>query len=324
MTETLAINGENLEMIQEELLNFKAGLQEKLHYGIGSETNMYNLTSAINANLAQLNLIQNQLNLYNNVNQETLLKQQQLLKMENDTLTKQLRDLEIIQSTLINKDRMIQVTEQNMINQQNNIYLLILCAFLGLVVMLVVFLHGYKIIKPKIFKILIIAIIVIYVIIFIYYYNIFYFKTALSYLTDRRLQRINATLQNWKSVKDANRQEAKYGDKDQWIENNCVCPPPAEEEYAQDKNSGETIVQPKSGYYYYDGTAPQQLLVPTPNINNSTNFKEQIIWPDYSASGQKNYYNAINPNNIENIIRKDLNEKKYSALVGNRTFTNSL
>lgn len=283
------------------------------------------LTISINTNLEQLDFIQSQLNTFNNINQETLLKQQQLLQMENKTLMKQLKELESIQSIVINKDRMIQQTEKNMIDQQHNIYLLITCGIIGLILMIAVFLYGYKIISSSLFNIIVIAIVIIYIIIFIYYYDILYLKTALSYLNDRKIDRLNDTLKNWKSITDKNIQTAKYGDKSQWIANHCSCPPPGEEQYAKDDNSGETITTDAPGYYYYDGNAPKQQLVPTPTqYQTGTNIPyPEISWPDYSASGS-NYYNSVNKNITSNIIRDDLKEEDYSIFVRNTTFTNSL
>ena len=316
----LVNNSADLTNLNSKLSFDNVSLLNSMVSGAGVVQDIESKITQINTTLDQLTFVQNQLNTYNNLNQETLLKQQKLLKMENNTLMNQLKELESIQSIIINKNRMIEQTEQNIKDQQNNIYLLILCALLGIVLMVSVFLNGYGIIKPSIFKIAVIAIVVIYIIIFIYYYNIFYFKTALSYLSDRKLQRINDSLKNWKSVTDANIQQAKYGDKSKWIANNCSCPPAEEQDYPSD--TGNTIQQ-SAGHYYYDGNAPQHLLVPTPTVDNSTIFKEQIDWPDYTASGP-NFYNSINPNNTENIIRNDLNEEEYSLLVGNTTYTNSL
>jgi len=307
---------------KDDLNNLYANIQKSIGanistQGTGASADMNALIRAINGNLAGLDFIQNQLNLYNNINQEILLKQQQLLKMENDTLMKQLKELESIQSIVINKDRMIQQTEQNMIEQQQNIYLLITCGVIGLLLMISVFLYGYNVISPTLFRIIVTTIVIIYIIIFLYYYDIFYLKTALSYLNDRKKQRINNTLKNWKSIVDTNIQTAKYGDKSKWIENNCSCPPPGEEQYAKDTNSSETIVSDKPGYYYYDGNAPKQLLVPTPTESNSN---PTISWPDYSASGS-NYYNSVNKTITSNIIRDDLKKDEYSIFVKDTTYT---
>jgi hypothetical protein len=66
------------------------------------------IIQAINENLAELTLVQNQMNMDNNINQEILIKKQQLLKFKNDDLMKQLQELEIIESNITNKDKIIQ------------------------------------------------------------------------------------------------------------------------------------------------------------------------------------------------------------------------
>jgi hypothetical protein len=71
------------------------------------------IINAINENLAELTLVQNNLSTENNINQEILVKKDQLLRMKNDDLMKQLKKLEIIQSNIANKDRIIEQTNHN-------------------------------------------------------------------------------------------------------------------------------------------------------------------------------------------------------------------
>ena len=274
-----------------------------------------------------LDTTQNQMNTFNNVNQEALLKQQQLLKMENDSLMNQLRELENIQNIVINKDRIIDQTNQNIIDSDNNIKLLVICIILGIILLVCVYLRGYGTLKSNgIFY----GIFAIYVMVFIYVFNVFYIKTAVSYLMDRRSIRLNNVLQKWSAVSAANKQENKYGSKSSWEADNCSCPTDEtqEEEYITDNNSGDTIQSPRSGYYYYDGTAPQQLLVPLPSSDNSTNFREKIDWVDYSSNGtipyQNNYYNSGSTTDPTNTLINDLQSEEYSSLVGVSTYTNSL
>ena len=246
------------------------------------------------------------MNTFNNVNQEALLKQQQLLKMENDSLMNQLRELENIQNIVINKDRIIDQTNQNIIDSDNNIKLLVICIILGIILLVCVYLRGYGTLKSNgIFY----GIFAIYVMVFIYVFNVFYIKTAVSYLMDRRSIRLNNVLQKWSAVSAANKQENKYGSKSSW-------------------EAGDTIQSPRSGYYYYDGTAPQQLLVPLPSSDNSTNFREKIDWVDYSSNGtipyQNNYYNSGSTTDPTNTLINDLQSEEYSSLVGVSTYTNSL
>ena len=293
---------------------------------ISEQTSMEQTISAINLNLAQLGSIQEQLSTYNNINQETLLKQQQLLKMENDSLMNQLRELENIQNIVINKDRIIDQTNQNIIDSDYNIKILVICLVLGIILLVCVYLKGYGILKSNS---AFYGIFVIYIIVFIYVFNIFYVKTAISYLSDRKARRLNNVLQKWSAISTANEQENKYGSKSAWEADNCSCPTAeTQEEYITDNNSGNTIQSPRSGHYYYDGTAPQQLLVPLPSLNNSTNFREKIDWVDYSNNGtipyKNNYYNSGSTTDPVNTLINDLQSEEYSSLVGVSTYTNSL
>ena len=81
------------------------------------------IIKSINENLAELTLIQNQMNTKNNINQEILVKKDQLLRMKNDDLMKQLRELEVIESNIANKNRIIEQVNYNIqeFNYFNNI-----------------------------------------------------------------------------------------------------------------------------------------------------------------------------------------------------------
>jgi hypothetical protein len=98
-----------LEVLGEEVNNnyLQLLVSNAYNYLNTNNSTVQELVNAINQNLAELNLIQNELSTVNNLNQEALVKKDQLLRMENDDLMKQLRELETIQSTITNKDRLI-------------------------------------------------------------------------------------------------------------------------------------------------------------------------------------------------------------------------
>ena len=137
-----------------------------------------NIVKEINNNLKELTLVQNELNKENNINQEILVKKDQLLKMKNDDLMKQLRELEIIQSNIENKNRIIEQTNDNINKQNTNINNLIISAVLAALLFIAVFLYGSGKLDKGIFSILLIIIIYCYLLLFIYTYNIFYLKDA--------------------------------------------------------------------------------------------------------------------------------------------------
>jgi membrane-associated HD superfamily phosphohydrolase len=122
--------------------------------------------------------------------------------------------------------------------------------------------------------------------------------------------------------------------KQSWIQTHCDCPI-EEEQNNSDIYSNVQNVSTKEipGYFYYDGTAPAQLLVPTPDPKIGLN--EKIDWVDYSSNGSmkynpttnkvsndnKNYYN-YKQNNPEMNFKKLLD--KSDKLVNRNTYTSNL
>lgn len=291
------------------------------------------ITSAINSNLAELDFIQNELNTANNLNQETLVKKDQLLRMKNDDLMKQLKELEIIQSTITNKDRLIEQTNNNISEQESNIKILVISSILAIILLIAFISNGFNQISNNYLLIVVITVIVCYFILFIYSYNIFYFKTAITYLFDRKSMRLGNELKNWSQHVKSELEDELFGKKVDWVNNNCACPIEDESEpdsYARDQNITEESIP---GQFYYDGSSPQQLLVPTPE-SPTLSLTKSIDWVDYSQDGQvkynrdsnkvsydnKNYYNYnVNSKDPANILLNELNNS--TALVNNKTNT---
>ena len=270
-------------------------------------TSSDDILKAINANLAEINLINNLSNISNNVNQEILVKKNQLLKMKNDTLMAQLREIEGIESIISNKNTMIEETNLNILNQDRMIYMLIISLILAIILFLVIIIHGYGKINNKILVIIICLIIIIYVLILMYGYNIFYFRDAITYFFfDRSRYRLGSALEKWSETIKTDIKNNIYGDKTQWIDNHCACSNTVEEEdtliYPTNGNITETEIP---GYFEYDGSAPPQLLVPTPRQTPTLSLNESIDWVDYSSNG-KNRYNLNNINNINNRLPNEL------------------
>ena len=300
-----------------------------------------NIIQAINENLAELTLVQNELNTSNNINQEILVKKDQLLRMKNDDLMKQLKELEIIESNISNKNRIIEQTNDNIQTQNININNLIISIILAIILCISVFLYGYGILDKQKFMILLIIIILCYLFLYLYTYNIFYLKDSISYLfNSRSLQSLENKLTTWSSlVKTAVNNELDELE-DNWVKNNCACPVVVDEErdapdiYPVDQN---VISKEIPGYFYYDGTAPAQLLIPTPDPVLGLNQK--IDWVDYSSNGNmiynpninkvsydnKSYYNYKNTTDPTIALRKQLNNfnsnAKGKSLVDSETYS---
>ena len=69
------------------------------------------------------------------------------------------------------------------------------------------------------------------------------------------------------------------------------------------------------GHFYYDGDAPQQLLVPTPSEKTGPGDVNDVIdWVNYSDNGKTTYYDYPN-----NIFQNDLNYA--NTFVNNKTYS---
>ena len=308
-------------------------------YQMSNGNSIEQITNALNQNLAELNVIQNQLSLANNVNQENLVKRDQLLKMENDDLMSQLRELEAIQANISNKNTMLDQMNTNISNEQTNINTLIGCVILAVILLAIIFAYGYGRIDKNLMVLLVIIIAVCYVILFFYNYNIFYINTAWNNLFNSNTDaRLGQALQTWSTDIQSDINTTIYGTKQNWIEKNCACPASENEEetpllpYSSGDGNG-----PQPGYFYYDGSAPPELI--TPNLPGPISptpipgvMNENIQWVDYSQNGQvvlnnssysfpnnKNYYN-YNSNNPENRLQKEID---YSSTLVNST-TNTI
>jgi hypothetical protein len=309
-------------------------------YQISNSDSVGQLIKAINQNLAELNVIQNQLSLANNINQENLVKRDQLLKMENDDLMAQLRELESIQANISNKNTMLDQMNTNISNEQTNINTLIGCVILAVILLVIIFAYGYQKIDKNLMILLVIIIAVCYVILFFYNYNIFYINTAWNTLFNPNTEaKLGKALQTWSTNIDSTINTAIYGTEQNWIKENCDCPASENEEetpflpYSPGKGNG-----PQPGYFYYDGSAPPELITPNnPSPISPTPvpgvLNENIQWVDYSQNGQvvisnngptynefsdTNYYN-YNGNSPENKLQNAVNNS--NVLVNNTTNT---
>ena len=286
------------------------------------ETTVQNLNSAVDTT----NLNYNTANTVSNINSQILLKKDQLIKMKNEDLNKQINNLQNYESSIINKDRLINQTDLHVKNNDIKIKFLIfsmVLVFLGLILFTI---HKGKYISDLIFKILVTILITIFILSLLITFNIFYFRTIfVEFWQYRKNQRLLNAVSDWTNYAKTDLQTNLYGNKDDWEDENCDCPP--DEEVLP--TEGNISVTTKPGYYYYDGNAPKQLIV-----NNDTKGGEpvdvsdtpdmeifdKIQWVDhdnytYEEGEGKGTY-QIKPNN-NNLYKNGL-------LVNNSTYTANL
>jgi hypothetical protein len=261
-------------------------------------------------------------NINNNISQEILLKQEQLLKMENEKLNNQLYNLDQIQSIISNKDTMTKQTDQELSKKNNNINFLIFMLIIALLTFLVIMLGNQGVIDN--FKMnAILGVLGFHVLIgLIIFYDLLYLGTAFKNMFYNRDNIMIDKLNNWKFASNiVNAVDTSlYGTEGDWQNANCQFPCNPQEEESTTVASYNNISNiPTPGYYYNDGTSPAQLLDPVPTYANTNNQKELIYWPDYDNSNKiVHKYNIQNRNIIDNP--NDIEGK----LTGNYTITSNL
>ena len=265
-----------------------------------------------------LNLVsKNQLK---NTNNEILVKQDQLAKIKNDRLNKKLEDLNELEHNIINKDRLIEQTNQVNQNNDKNIYTLYFGFGLSIILFIVILLYSLGKLNDKIAIVLISLIFVIFMFIILYTYNIAHFATLINFFENRRALRIDASIGQFGSRIKTWAQERVYGNKQDWVDNNCACPA-SEGNYTEEEN---TSVEIKPGYFYYDKNAPKQNL--SPDGGEQINVSVDVTKPIYDKINWVNHDNVSNniDNNNYSIEPNNNDMYKDGKLVGDSTYTINL
>jgi hypothetical protein len=253
----------------------------------------------------------------NNVNNEILVKQDQLMKIKNDELNHQLDKLKDMENNIINKDRIIEQTDKHIEKNDKNIFILYISLALSIIIFLSIILYAFGQVNDRILNVIIIAIILIFLIILLYTYNIFHFASIVNFIDNRRNLRLLDSISDFE--KKFGLQQRLYGNKQDFIDENCDCPE-TEDVFTDEENIGVDI---KPGYFYYDKNAPKQVLVPhggeKTNVSaDSTNkIYNKINWVNHDKKTYDEDYDTkpykIEPN--KNYLYKDgdlVNDSTYS------------
>ena len=272
-----------------------------------SSNNPIELAEDLNDSYNYLNTQLNSANLQNNISQEILLKQEQLLKMENEKLNSQLFELDQAQSIISNKDTITKQTDKELSKKNNNINFLIFMLIIALLTFCVIMLGNQGIIDN--FKMnAILSVLGLHVFIaVIIFYDFLYLGTAFKNMFYNRDNIMLNKLNNWKFASNiVNAVDTSlYGTESDWQNANCQYPCNTEEEESTtvaSYNNNSYTAKPTPGYYYNDGSAPSQLLNPKGTYNNTNNQKELIYWPDYDQSNKITHDYNIQPQNRMNTL----------------------
>lgn len=297
---------------------------------LGTRTNTYidalpsiatssssNIGPLVTSTQAQYDYLTNNINigvLSNNINQEILLKQEQLLKLENEKINNQLFNLEQVQGIITNKDRMTRQTDEELNNKNKNINFLIYLFIIALLALIVIVIHYQGLISYNIMTIILIGLFIISLLIYFFYANVFFLGTALKNIFSNREQVMIDKLDNWKfgeNIKNAIDTQV-YGTEADWINDNCGtnCSTSPTDEENNDVSKYSSVTRlPTPGYYYNDGSAPSELLYPPP----SNSSKEQIYWPDMDKTNIVNNYNIEPQNRLYDTLGSTDNQYSYTA-----------
>jgi hypothetical protein len=282
----------------------------------------------------------NSANLQNNISNEILLKQEQLLKMENEKLNSQLYSLDQAQSIISNKDTIKKQTDKELSKKNNNINFLIFMLIISLLTFCVIMLGNQGVIDN--FKMnAILGVLALHVFIaVIIFYDFLYLGTAFKNMFYNKDNIMIDKLNNWKFASNiVNAVDTSlYGTESDWQQANCQypCDTQQEEEESIIASYNNISTTPTPGYYYNDGSSPPQLLNPSGTYSNTNNEKELIYWPDYDQSNKIAHdYNIEPQNRLNTIINRPVpnnysfNSKDNSSnidgkLSGNYTITSNL
>jgi len=283
-------------------------------------SNELNASASSLANLATTyNLNINAKNTLNNIDSQILLKKDHLIKIKNQELNEQIKHLQNYESSIINKDRLIEETNLNINNNDRNITVLIFSIVFSIILCIFIFMYVYNSISPKLFNLLLILIVIMYVILFLYAYNIFYFKTVVNFFDLRKNRNIENTVKNWSKFTNTDLQKKLYGDKTEWLDENCDC----EEAIDILPNEQNISVKQIPGLYYYDKNSPKQLIVGNddgPDADTSIINKGREV--DISNTSDKTIYDKIDWVNHDNY-GTNVNIKQTGVYTLNSNIGNS-
>jgi hypothetical protein len=233
---------------------------------------------------------------YNQQN-ETLIKSQKYIDIQNDRLEKQRGNLQHIESTINTKTRLLTDYNKSSNKKDFHIYLLkVTIGFILLIVMKNMLMKLFNVLpnhKKMVFAILIFA----YIAYVMYLYREYNLEG--SYSSAKR----DAHKMAQKSVDELNKQYKDYVDykhsETDHLQNVCGCAPPDDEEHKPEEDEEEYIATGSSnnGYYYKDTTSPKRRIQP-PVKDGATNANYEVVYTDRDNSegsyrgGYPNKYDA--------------------------------
>lgn len=263
-------------------------------------TEMNREMNLINHNLRDMvRNLGNEYNIKNNIynNQRKLLnKYDYYINIHNKKLNEQLNDLENIQNNITTKDSLIKGNQQSYIKKEKTFHTL--KVFIGVSSTLVFIILLYLSNKISLASLLLwmIIIIIMYGIYVAYVFNLFYLKSV-----------TNFSAHELKALKDDLYEEGREIEDriNEYLNGNCDCPNnngnKKNGNYFQNIKSPHKHFLPHSatpndGFFYYDGSAPQERIIPPiiPKVSRRDNPPKDIGKNKFAIDWQSRDYHNNN------------------------------
>lgn len=258
----------------------------------------------------------------------------ELLQLSADQNNKDLEKIKEFETEIATKKRMINIAQDGHLRRIEKIKSIIVLFIILCIIFLPLALMLGNVISKTTFIIFFVLICIVAFLVFSWMNNLFYIRDYFSFTKSSISNASAATasqLSSWEeSVSNAVSSRVKsfndtvindvYGSEAEWIQQNCNCPSTtttSEDTFPIPFSTSGELIWPEPGFYYDDGTAPNQLLVPkNTSARSEFQFKEKIKWPSYSRKF-KNYNNSITK-------RRPPIDEEDDRLVGSTTNTRNL
>lgn len=295
---------------------------------IGQETDLVNnplseITNTINDSLSKINRRSNRIQHAN-----------ELLQLSADQNNEDLQKLKNFETEISTKKKMINIAQNSHLKRVQKIKSIIVLFIIICVIFLPLALMLGKVISKTTFLILFVLICIIAFLVFSWMNDLFYIRDYFSFTKSSLSDASSATAAQLSSLEESVSNSVSsrvqsfndtiindvYGAEAEWIQQNCSCPSTTsttEDTFPIPFSTSGELIWPEPGFYYDDGTAPNQLLVPkNTSARSEFQFKEKIKWPSYSQK-----FKDYNKSLMEK--RAPLDEED-DRLVGNTTNTRNL
>ena len=258
----------------------------------------------------------------------------ELLQLSADKNNEDLKKLKDFETEIATKKKMVNIAQEEYLNKIRKIKSIVVLFIMICIIFVPLALMLGKVISKTTFFILFTLICIIAFIVFSWMNDLFYIRDYFSFTNSSISDASAATasqLSSWEeSVSNSVSSRVQsfndtvindvYGSEAEWIQQNCSCPSTTtttEDTFPIPFSTSGELIWPEPGFYYDDGTAPNQLLVPkNTSARSEFQFKEKVKWPSYSRKF-KDYNNSI----TKKIPPLD---EENDRLVGSTTNTRNL